>query len=127
MSKFGDFQQFADRVEKMAPRRKPVRTKAEYSGTLFAKRNFRIVIREAALRSVSMIVLYKKVTTGEVKRYEVIPLSYRYRKTKAGWRKVLFLQDYRDKRQVKYFVLRNIIRCAMTNRRVRAGWEVEIV
>lgn len=127
MGKFGDFIEFAERVEKAAPKRKAIKTKEKMTGTLFARRNIRIVIREAALRRVSLVILYKKVTTGEMKRYEAIPLSYRYRKTKAGVRKVLFIQDYRDKKQVKYFVLRNIFKCALTDRKTRPDWPVEIV
>ena len=126
MSKFGDFEKFADKVETKAKKRKPVRTKAQVSGTLFAQRNKRIAIREEALRGVSLVILYKKVTTGEVKRYEVIPISWRYRKTRAGMRKVIFLQDVRDKKQLKYFVLKNVIRAVLTDRKVKSDWPVEI-
>jgi len=126
MAKFGDFKTFAEKIEKSAPKRKNVRAKAKMIGTLFAKRNIRIAIREAALRSVSVVILYKKVTNSEVKRYEAIPLSYRYRKTKAGLRKVLFLQDVREKKQVKYFVMRNILKVAITDRKVKPDWNVEI-
>lgn len=127
MAKFGDFQKFAENVEKQAPKRKPIKTKTKMTGTLFAKRNQRVAIREACLRKVSVIILYKKVTNNDIKRYEVIPLSYRYRKTKAGLRKVLFLQDVREKKQVKYFVLRNIIKIALTDRKVKSDWPVEIL
>lgn len=126
MAKFGDFKKFAEQVERVAPKRKPVRTKASMTGTLFAKRNIRVAIRESVLREVSVVILYKKVTSSEVKRYEVIPLSYRYRKTKAGLRKVLFLQDIREKKQVKYFVMRNILKVALTNRKIKPDWPVEI-
>jgi len=125
-SKFGDFSAFADKIEKKSSKRKPVRTKAKITGTLFAKRNLRVSIRESALRGVSVIILYKKVTTNEVKRYEAICLSYRYRRTKLGLRKVLFLQDYRDGKQVKYFVMRNIIKVSLTDRKVKADWPIEI-
>lgn len=125
-SKFGDFEAFAKKVEQYAPKRKPVKTKAKITGTLFAKRNSRVAIRESALRGVSVIILYKKVTTGEVKRYEVACLSYRYRRTKLGLRKVLFLQDIRDSKQVKYFVMRNIIKVALTDRKVQTDYPVEI-
>lgn len=127
MSRFGDFEKFAEKVEKKAKKRKPVKTKVKVTGTLFAQRNKRIAIREAALRGVSLVVLYKKVTTGEVKRYEVLPISWRYRKTKAGMRKVIFLQDIRDKRQLKYFVLKNIVKAALTDRKAKPDWPVEIV
>ena len=125
-SKFGDFQAFAAKVEKMATKRKPVKTKAKIIGTMFAKRNSRVAIRQSALRGVSVVILYKKVTTGQVKRYEAICLSYRYRRTKRGLRKVLFLQDVRDGKHVKYFVMRNIIKVALTDRKVQPDWPIEI-
>lgn len=125
-SKFGDFEAFAAKVQQQAPKRKPVRTKAKITGTMFAKRNSRVAIRQSALRGVSVVILYKKVTTGQVKRYEAICLSYRYRRTKRGLRKVLFLQDVRDEKQVKYFVMRNIIKVALTDRKVQPDWPIEI-
>ena len=125
-SKFGDFQAFAEKVQRMATKRKPVKTKAKITGTMFAKRNSRVAIRQSALRGVSVVILYKKVTTGQVKRYEAICLSYRYRRTKRGLRKVLFLQDVRDGKHVKYFVMRNIIKVALTDRKVQPDWPIEI-
>ena len=125
-SKFGDFQAFAEKVQQMATKRKPVKTKAKITGTMFAKRNSRVAIRQSALRGVSVVILYKKVTTGQVKRYEAICLSYRYRRTKRGLRKVLFLQDVRDGKHVKYFVMRNIIKVALTDRKVQPDWPIEI-
>ena len=127
MSKFGDFEKFAEKVEQKAKKRKPVKTKAKVTGTMFAQRNKRVAIREAALRGVSLVVLYKKVTTGEIKKYEVIPISWRYRKTKLGIRKVIFLQDVRDSKQLKYFVVKNIIRAVLTDRKIKPSWPVEIV
>lgn len=120
------FEEFVLSVERKAQKRKPVRTKVSLSGTLFAKRNTRIAIREAALRGVTIIILYQKVTTGELKKYEVLPLSYRYNRLKAGWRKVLFVQDIRDHKQTKRFVLRNIYKVALTDKKVKANWLVEI-
>lgn len=127
MSKFGDFEKFAEKVEQKAKKRKPVKTKAKVTGTMFAQRNKRVAIREAALRGVSLVVLYKKVTTGEIKKYEVLPISWRYRKTKLGLRKVIFLQDVRDSKQLKYFVVKNIIRAVLTDRKMKPSWPVEIV
>ena len=120
------FEEFVKQVESKASKRKPVKTKQSLTGSLFAKRNTRIAIREAALRGVTIVILYEKITTGEVKRYEVIPLSYRYRKLRVGRRKVLFCQDWRDGKKTKYFVLRNIYKVAITDRKVKASWTVEI-
>ena len=120
------FEEFVQSVERKAPKRKPVRTKVSLSGTLFAKRNTRIAIREAALRGVTIIILYQKITTGEIRKYEVLPLSYRYNRLKAGWRKVLFVQDIRDHKQTKRFLIRNIYKVALSDKRVKADWLVEI-
>lgn len=121
-----DFAQFVKKVQEKAVRRKPVMTKKRITGTLFAKRNVRLAIREAALRRVTIVVLYKKVTTGQIKRYELIPLSYRYRKLKQGRRKVLFALDYRDDKQVKYFLLKSIYKVAITDRKFKTRWDIEI-
>jgi hypothetical protein len=41
-----------------------------------------------------------------------------------GRRKVLFVQDYRDGKKTKYFLLKNIYKVAITDRKVKASWEV---
>lgn len=126
LSRKQNFEQFVKKVQEKAPKRKPVRTKKPLTGTLFAKRNTRLAIRQTALRGVTAIVLYKKVTTGQINRYQVIPISYRYRKLKQGRRKVLFVQDYRDGKKTKYFLLKNIYKVAITDRKVKPSWIVQI-
>ncbi len=126
----GSFEDFVKSVELKGRDRKPVRTGAKVRGTLMDMRNYRVAIREAALRGVSCIMLYKKTTTNEVKRYEVLPTEYAYRRMKGGLlRKVLWVQDCRDgsdHRQIKMFVMRNIIRVALTDRRLRPKWPILI-
>jgi len=113
--------------EKKAPRRRPARTgKAPAAGTLFAKRNKLIGIREGALRLVHIIITYKKTTTGETKKYVVDPYSYRYRRLKVGRRKMLYAWDTKD-RHTKSFALRNIQKVALTDRKFRPKWPVEII
>jgi len=106
--------------------RKPFKVKRDILGTLSAKRNSRIAIREAALRGVTMIILYRREQNGQVKRYEVVPLSYRFRRLKAGLRKVLFCQDINEKGQVKFFLMRNIFKVALTKKKSKPKWPVEI-
>ena len=88
-------------------------------------------VRESALRGVRCIVIYEKKTTGEVKRYEVIPTEYAYRRNKEGAiRKVLWVQDCNDgsdHRQIKCFYVRNIKKAAVTRRRVKPKWPILIV
>lgn len=124
------FQQFIEDAERRAADRKPVKTRDEIRGSLGNMRNYRIAIREAALRGVTCILLYRKVTTNEVKRYEVIPTEYAYRRNKQGGiRKVLWVQDVRDKkdrRQIKCFYMRNILKAVLTDRRLVSKWPIKI-
>lgn len=112
--------------EEKAPRRRPARTRMKPTrGTLFAKRNKRLAIKEAALRRVQVILTYKKTTTGETKKYVVAPYSFRRRKLKVGWRKMLYAYDMKDK-HIKSFAIRNIQKVAITDRKYRPKWPVEL-
>jgi len=120
--------QFIADQELKAKKRKPKRTGEKMrTGTLFAGRNKRLAIREAALRTVQIIIRYKKITTGETKKYIVAPYSYRYRMTRNGRRKMLFAYDMEDKR-IKGFVIKGIMNVSITDRKFRPknGWAVEI-
>ena len=100
-------------------RRKPKRVGVPENmrGTLFAIRNKRLAIREAALRHVSIIVTYTKITDGTTKLYEVNPVEWKYKKLKNGYRKVLYVYDKNDNKQIKNFVLRNIGNVIITDRK----------
>ena len=117
---------FIAEQELKAPRRRPKRTGEKLRvGTLFAGRNKRLAIREAALRNVQIIIRYKKTTTNELKKYIVAPYSYRYRRTKKGRRKMLFAYDI-DAKHIKGFVLKEIRNVVITDRKFRPKWPVEI-
>jgi predicted DNA-binding transcriptional regulator YafY len=117
---------FIAEQEGKAQRRRPRRTgEKPRVGTLFARRNKRLAIREAALRNAQIIIRYKKTTTGETKKYIVAPYSYRYRDTKRGKRKMLFAYDMEDKR-IKGFVLKEIRNVVITDRKFTPIWDVEI-
>ncbi|MBP5458955.1 MAG: hypothetical protein J6Y62_02085 [Clostridia bacterium] len=125
-----DFEDFVRLVELRGKKKKPVRAVAYISGTMLARRNWRVSVREAALRGVTCVILYRKSTTNEVKRYEVIPTEYAYRKMKGGFvRKILWVQDVRDdkdKRQIKMFLCRNIIKAVLTDRKLKSRWPILI-
>lgn len=122
-----DYAQFLAQVDRLAATRKPVRTRADIKGTLAAKRNFRIAIREAALRGVTCVILYRKTTANEVKRYEVIPTEYAYKRMKGGLlRKILWVQDVRDDKRTKSLYLRNILKAVLTDRRLKSKWPIKI-
>lgn len=125
-----DFSSLRDRFvmeqEEKAPRRLPRRVgRAPAYGTMFAIRNIRLAIQEAALRLVQIVITYRKITTGEVKKYIVAPYSYRYRRTRIGRRKMLFAYDMRDK-HIKGYVMKNIRKAALTDRKFRPKWQIEI-
>ena len=117
---------FVLEMEKKAPRRLPKRTLAPHTGTLFAIRNKRIAIREGALRRRQIIITYTKTTTNETKKYRVAPYSWRYKKLKIGFRKMLFAFDMDDD-HIKGFALANIRNVALTDRKYTPKWRVEIV
>lgn len=120
-------EKFYEQQKKKMVKRKPVRTKKEVTGTMFAKRNKRLTIREGALRQVSIMIDYKKINTGERKKYLLNPISYRYRKLKKGWRKVLFAEDKNSDKQIKMFVLDNIQNVVLTDKKFKSRWNVEII
>jgi hypothetical protein len=112
--------------EAKAPKRRPRRVgKKPAYGTMFALRNKRLAIRESAARLVQIIITYRKITTGETKKYVVAPYSYRYRETRDGRRKMLFAYDMKAKR-IKGFALRHIRKVALTDRKYKPQWPVEI-
>ena len=110
-----------------APKRKAVRTKASKGkrGTLFAKRNKNLAIREAALRKSQMVITYKKTTTGETKEYVVAPYEFAFKRLKVGSRKILWAYDMKDKR-IKNFATRNILKVAITDRKFTPKWPIKI-
>jgi hypothetical protein len=117
---------FISEQVKKAPKRKPKRVgKQPAYGTLYALRNTRLAIREACLRLVEVVLTYKKDTTGETKQYIAACYSYRYRRLKTGLKKMLFAYDMEDK-HIKGFVVRNIRKVALTDRKFRPKWPVEI-
>lgn len=119
-------EQFIQEQEEKAPRRKPKRTgEKPKEGTLFAKRNKRLTIREAAKRKVQIILTYKKVTTGETKKYIVAPYEWKYRILKDGRRKVLYAYDMKEG-HIKSFVQRNIQKVALTDRKFKPKWPIKI-
>mgnify|MGYP004696194687 CR=1 FL=1 len=118
--------EFVKKIEQAAKKKKPTLTKVDIRGSLFAKRNYRVAIREAALRGVTCVILYRKVTTKRLKRFEVLPISYRYKQFKEGWRKALYIEDVRQKHQIKNFIMRHIQKVAITDRKMKSRWPIEI-
>jgi predicted DNA-binding transcriptional regulator YafY len=117
---------FIAEQEAKASRRKPKRVgEKQRTGSLFAIRNKRLAIREAALRNAQIILRYRKTTTGELKKYVVAPYSYRYRMTNNGRRKMLMAYDMKSK-HIKGFVVRGIRNVTITDRKFRPIWTVEI-
>lgn len=117
---------FIKEQERKAPRRKPKRVGVKpLTGTMYALRNIRLAIREACLRNVQVVLTYKKETTGETKSYIVSCYSYRYRRLKSGLRKMLFAWDMEDD-HIKGFAVKNIRKAAITDRKFKPKFPVEI-
>lgn len=117
---------FIAEQEEKAPKRKTRRVgMKQKTGTLFAIRNKRLAIREAALRLVQIIITYQKTTTNETNKYVVAPYEWKYVRLKAGLRKVLYAYDMKD-RHIKSFVQKNIRNVALTDRKFRPQWPVKI-
>ena len=117
---------FIEKEEARAQKRRPRRVGLKpNTGTLFAIRNKRLAIREAALRRVQIVITYRKITTGEIKKYVVAPYEWKNRILKVGRRKMLWAYDMED-RHIKSFVQRNIRNVALTNRKYVPKWPVKI-
>jgi len=125
---------FRDRVEEI--RKKFIeaqKTKARVSRRakkrfrqLVGTRSVRLVIRESAAGRKYMLMTYRKVTSREVKRYKVAPYSFRYKRTRPGYRKLLFAYDFKD-RHIKSFYVKNIRAVERTDSNFKPLWPVEIM
>jgi hypothetical protein len=113
--------------EKKAPRRKNTVTTKPSRGTIAAIRNKNIALREAVRRKTprQVIITYTKTTTKETKKYICAPYSFRMRRLRVGWRKMLYLWDMEEKR-TKSFAMRNIRKVAITDRVFVPKWPIEI-
>lgn len=102
--------------------KKPMKPKPDLKAT----RDYRLIIRQGAIDRKQVIISYKKITTGEVKRYTICPMSYRYRRLKKGMRKVLFAMDVSEK-QLKMFVINSIRQAIPTKKNyIRISFPIEI-
>lgn len=111
---------------KMAQRRIPKRVGIKQkTGTLFAKRNKNLAIREAALREVLVVINYIKETTGEYNQYVVEPYEWKFRMLRSGYRKVFWAYDVKEHR-IKSFVNANIQNVVITSQKYSPMWPVKI-
>ena len=114
----------AKKKVKRKPKKAPKTPKAVKEIYLPA-RDVRALIMSAANQLKQIMIIYKKETTGEVKRYRVSPYSYRYRRLKTGVKKMFFAYDMTDK-HIKGFVLKNIRTVEVLSKRYRPKWPVEL-
>jgi hypothetical protein len=142
------FSNYVRRVEEVAQKRKAKHTTPQTVGTLFAKRNKRIAIAESSARGVDAVITYVKIGDSangknlqdkadnqiatyhsvDLKKYAIVPLEWKMRKLKMGYRKVLWAQDIYDNFRTKSFVASNIQKVAIGNRRIKPkfGFTVRI-
>ena len=125
-----DRARFVTQQEKEGIRKKPKKQRdPDYSrpvsyGTVL-KRDIRLLIRLAAINQQQMDMTYQKITTKETKHYICCPYSYRYRFLRLGRTKMLFAYDVDDK-HIKGFVVKNIRKVKILDKRFRARWGIEI-
>jgi predicted DNA-binding transcriptional regulator YafY len=101
------------------------REKNPATDAAFKSKKPKLLIRNAAKGLFQIQMTYKKDTTGETKSYRVAPYSYRSRKTKKGNRLMLFAYDMDDK-HIKGFVMRNVLKVKILEKKFRPKWPVEI-
>ncbi len=110
--------------------RKEKKETVSLSKKISNRRNARIAIREAALRGTTCVLLYCRFTDRTVKRYEVIPTEWEYRRDRFGKiRKSLWVQDChegRDRRQIKLFYFSGVIKAVVTDRIRKPKWPILI-
>ena len=93
--------------------------------TLKHGRDMKLIIRRAATGLFQIQMVYKKDTTAEIKSYRLAPYSYRYRFSKKVRKRMLFAYDMEDK-HIKGFVVRNILKVSVLEKKFRPKWPVEI-
>lgn len=77
-------------------------------------RDFRLIIREGAIHKKQVLITYKKAD-GRINEYTICPISYRFRRLRNGFKKVLFVIDSNDG-QLKNFVYGNIKKVTLTDK-----------
>lgn len=115
---------FIQDIEGRGAKKKPKKQPIEF-GRLYDGRQIRIVIREAALNNKQIVIVYKKITTGETKTYRVAPYEWKARRLRIGMTKVLYAYDMID-RHIKSFVGKNIDSVAVLKNRFTPKWPVKI-
>ena len=116
---------FIEEQAKTTRKRKPKKTPKTVKEIYLPSRDVRVLISTAASELKQVMIIYKKTTTAEVKRYRVAPYSYRYRRLKVGLRKMFFAYDMADK-HIKGFALKNIRTVEILSKKFRPKWPVEI-
>lgn len=117
---------FVDDTKAKGKSKKPKkREKSPATDATFKSKNLSLLIRHAAKGLFQIQMTYKKDTTGETKSYRVAPYSYRYRISKKVRKKMLFAYDMDDK-HIKGFVMRNVLKVKILEKKFRPKWPVEI-
>ena len=116
---------FLEKVEEASAPKRARRSIYEQARTIFSNRDERVKVLKSARNLKKIRITYKKITTGEVKKYLVAPYSWRYRNTREGLRKMLFAYDDKDG-HIKGFVWRNVKKVSATEKSFSPKWKVEI-
>jgi predicted DNA-binding transcriptional regulator YafY len=85
----------------------------------------RASIRDSAVAKKILKITYKKTTTNETKTYIVEPYSFAYIKQNGGLKKALYAWDV-EENKIKYFVVKNIIKAEVTEKRYECRFPIKI-
>lgn len=117
---------FAADQEQKAPKKKPKKVRNPATDMALKSKDNNVLIRYAANNLCQIRMTYRKDTTGETKRYQVAPYSYRFRMSNKRRKRMLFAYDMIDK-HIKGFVMRNILKVTVLKKnKFRPKWPVEI-
>jgi predicted DNA-binding transcriptional regulator YafY len=116
---------FAAEQVKAAPKKKAKKVKSPATDMALKSKNVNVLLRKAAVDLKQVQMKYKKDTTGEVKSYRVAPYSYRFRMSNKRRKRMLFAYDMDDK-HIKGFVMRNILKVEILEKKFKPKWPVEI-
>ena len=116
---------FAAEQVKKAPKKKAKKQKSPATDMALKSKNVNVLLRHAAINLKQVQMTYKKDTTNEVKSYKVAPYSYRFRTSNKRKKRMLFAYDMDDK-HIKGFVMRNILKVEVLEKKFRPKWPVEI-
>jgi predicted DNA-binding transcriptional regulator YafY len=115
-----------EETKKKKPKKPKKRERTPATEATLKTRSVKLLIRNAATGLSQISMTYRKDTTGEIKSYRVAPYSYRSRKSKKGPKKMMLFAYDMDEKHIKGFVVRNVLKVQILEKKFKPRWPVEI-